>query len=160
MPAIVRRHFRLFTIDQQIKHMRLYGTVHNGKIFAVEERVENRHFQCRGPGDRGFARFQIDLHAELFREGFQARAERIDRIIFAGKVNAAAKADPFNTVEKRTEFFFNIAQHTVEQAEIGIFAIIMDHKTGDAVHDLFNLRHVPFAKAAERARRIGKIEAR
>ncbi|MNF10392.1 hypothetical protein D3C80_2113140 [compost metagenome] len=74
-------------------------------------------------------------------------------------MDTAAKANPFNAIEKRAKLFFDVGQHLVEKTEIGVFAIVMNHEAGDAVHDLFDLCHIPFAKAAERTRRIGEVKA-
>ncbi|MCY1243785.1 hypothetical protein D9M72_568180 [compost metagenome] len=100
MLAIVWRHLRLFAIDEQIEHMCFDRAIDDGEVLAVIKRVKNRHFQRRGFGDRSLTRLQIDLYAELFRERLQACAEIIDRIIVSSEMNTAAKADPFNAMQK------------------------------------------------------------
>ena len=62
-------------------------------------------------------------------------------------MDAAAKADPLHARQKRAEFFLNPRQLTVEQVEIGIFAIIVDHEARDPVDHTCDLVGIPFTKA-------------
>ena len=73
-------------------------------------------------------------------------------------MDATAKADPFRQEQKRAELCLDIAEHAVEQREIGIFAVVVDHETADPIHDLLDLVDIPFAEAGERPGWIGKVE--
>src|SRR5450830_1325542 len=101
-----RRQLGVEAVDQQVQQVGFDGTVDHGEVFAVVEGVEHGDFQRGAVGDRGFAGFQVHLHVVLLREGFQACAERVQRIAFAGEVDAAAEADPIDLVQQRPEALF------------------------------------------------------
>src|SRR5690606_19065873 len=69
-----------------------------------------------------------------------------------------AKADPFGLLQQLAEALLDLAQHAVEQAEIAVLAIVVDHEAADAVHERHDLGLIPFAKTAERARGVCEIE--
>ena len=101
--AVIRRHLGVEAVDQEIKHVRFNRAVDHRQMLAVVQGVEHGDFQRGTQGDRRFARLQIHLHAVFFREGFQARAEGIDRIALAGEMDAAAEADPLDLCDQVAE---------------------------------------------------------
>jgi len=74
-------------------------------------------------------------------------------------MDPAAKADPFQALQQAAEFIFDPRKLPVEQVEIGVFAVVMDHEARDAVHHGFDLGLVPFPQAREGPSRISQIEA-
>src|SRR5471032_121960 len=150
------RQLGVEAIDQQVQQVGFDGAVDHGEVFAVVERVEHGDFQRSTVGDRRFSRLQVDLHAVLLGERLQTGAERVDGVAFAGEVDAAAEADPLDLVQQRAEAFFDGAQHLVEQAEIAVLAVVVEHETRDLLDHAFDLHRVPFAQTAERARRVGQ----
>ena len=132
------------------------GAVYHGEILAVVEGVEHGDFQGGAVGDRRFAGFQVDLHAVLLGEGLEPRAECVQCIAFTGEMDAAAEADPLDLVQQRTEAFFDGAEHLVEQAEVAVLAVVVEHEAGDLIDHAIDLHRVPLAQAAERARRVGQ----
>ena len=160
MIAAVGFDFGGFAVDQQIQHMGLDGAVDNGEVLAIKQRVEDGCFQRCRFGDRGFAGLEIDLHAILAGKALEPFGELLERIIFAGEMDAAAEADPFGLFEQRPEFTLDIAEHLVKQREIGVFAIVVNHEAGDHLHHRLDLLEIPFAQPRKRPRRIGEIEGR
>lgn len=98
----------------------------------------------------------VHLHAVLFREGFQARTEGVQRVVLTGEVDAATEADPLDLVQQVPEAFFDVREHLVEQAEVAVLTVVVEHEAGDLLDHLFDLGRVPFAQAAERAGRVGQ----
>ena len=71
-------------------------------------------------------------------------------------MDAAAEADPVDLVQQRAEAFFDGVQHLVEQVEIAVLAVVVEHETGDLLDHAFDLHRVPFAQAAEWTRRVSQ----
>jgi hypothetical protein len=69
-------------------------------------------------------------------------------------------ADPFQPPQQPAELLFDPRKLTVEQVEIGILAIVVNHEAGNPVHHSVDPCRIPFAQPAERPRRIGKVEPR
>ncbi len=136
--------------------MRLDRAVNHRQVLAVVQGVEHRDFQRRTHGDRRFAGLQVDLYAEFFREGFQPRAEGIQRIAFAGEVDTAAEADPLDLFQQVAEALLDGCQHLLEQLEAGVLTVVVEHEAGNLADHRLDLRRIVFAQAAERARRIGQ----
>src|SRR5690554_888054 len=107
-------------------------------MLAVEQRVEHGQFERRALRYRRFARFQIELHAKALRECTQSLAKRVDRVAFAGKMNAAAKADPLDLVQQSAETFLDLIQHLVKESKISVLAIVVDHEAADAIEHRFD----------------------
>lgn len=139
--------------------MRLDRAVHHRQVLAVVEGVEHGHFQRRAQGDRGLARLQVDLHAVAFGEGFQARAEGIQRVAFASEVNTATQAYPLHLLEQMAEALLDMGQHLVEQLETAVLAVVVEHEAGDLADHRLDLRRVVLAQAAVRTGRVGEDES-
>src|SRR5690554_4670042 len=155
MRAVTGFHASLLPVDQQIQHVGFDGTVDNRQLLAVVQGVEHRDLKGGAVGDGRFTRLQIDLHAIALGEGLEAGTEAIQRIAFAGEVDTATQAHPLHALEQRAEALLDLLQHAVEQVEITVLAVVVDHETGDQGHHLFNLVGIPLAEAAEGACRVG-----
>ena len=57
--------------------MRLDRAVDDGEVLAVVERVQHADLQRGGLGDRGLARFKIDLHAKRIRKALQPLGQTV-----------------------------------------------------------------------------------
>ncbi|MNO68356.1 hypothetical protein D3C76_591820 [compost metagenome] len=154
--AVAGRQLGVQAIDQQVEHVRLDGAVHHRQVLAVVEGVEHGDFQRGALGDGRFARLQVHLHAVLVRERLQACAERVQLVVFTGEMDAAAQADPLDLVQQVAEAVLDGIEHLVEQAEVAVLAVVVEHEAGDLFDHLFDLGRVPFAQAAERAGRVGQ----
>ncbi|MNV58211.1 hypothetical protein D3C71_1505730 [compost metagenome] len=69
-------------------------------------------------------------------------------------MNAATQADPLDLVQQVAKTLFDVREHLVEQAEVTVLAVVVEHEAGDLLDHLFDLGRVPFAQAAERAGRV------
>ncbi len=71
-------------------------------------------------------------------------------------MDAAAEANPLDLVQQVAEAFLDGRQHLIEQSEVAVLAVVVEHETGNLPDDLLDLHRVPFAQAAERSRRVGQ----
>ncbi|MNJ30512.1 hypothetical protein D3C77_251110 [compost metagenome] len=71
-------------------------------------------------------------------------------------MDTAAQAHPLDLVQQVTEALFDGAQHLVEQAEVAVLAVVVEHEAGDLLDHRFDFDRIPLAQAAERPRRIGQ----
>src|SRR5690606_576968 len=131
---------------------------HDDDLLLVGELVEAGDLERRAVGYGGLARLQIHFHAILFGERPQPPAKGIERIISAGEMDAAAEANPFYPFEPIAELLHRPRQKAVEELEILVLAVVVDHEPIDAAEHRPNLFRVPFAQAAKRPGGIGKIE--
>ena len=105
------------------------GTVNNRKILAIMHCVKNGNFKCCAIGNGSFTRLKINSNPVFIRETLEPVGESFKRIIFTGKIDAAAKAHPLNVVKKLAEFLFYIGKHPVKQSKVAILAVIVNHET-------------------------------
>src|SRR5690554_2910182 len=155
MGTITGGHLRRLAIDQQVQHVSLDGTVDNCQLFAVVQRIQHRHFQRGAVGDRRFTRLQIDLYTVSLGKGLETDTEAIQRIAFAGEVDTTTQTHPLDSLQQRAEALLDLLQHAVEQVEITVLAVVVDHEAGDQRHHLFDLVSIPLAQTAERSCRVG-----
>src|SRR5690606_11614528 len=155
MGAVTGLHARRLTVDQQVQHVRFDRAVDHRQLLAVIQGVQHRNFQRGAHGNGSFARLQIDLNPILLGELFQTGAELVQWIAFASEVDTTTQADPLDSLQQITEAFLDLPQHAVEQVKVTVFAIVVDHKTGDLVDHLLHLLRIPLAQSAERPRRVG-----
>src|SRR5690606_12464877 len=73
---------------------------------------------------------------------------------------AAAQAHPAHLVEQLAEAFLDVPEQPVEQLEILVLAVVVDHEAVEAVDHFRHRARVVLAEPAERPGRIGDVEAR
>src|SRR5690606_16680398 len=115
---------------------------------------QHRHLKRGAHGNGGFAWFQVNLDTVLLGELLEARAELIEGITFPGKVDTTTQADPLNLLEKIAETLLDLPQHAVEQGEITVLAVVVDHEAGNLIDHLLHFLRVPFTETAEGPRRV------
>ena len=149
---------RGLAVDQEVEHVGLDRAVDDGDVLAVVERVEHGDLQRGRVGDRGLAGLEIDLHAVLAGEAFEALGQAVERVALAGEVDAAAEADPVHAADQRAEAVLDGAEHLVEAVEIGVLAVVVEHEAAGAVGDGLDDLRVGFAEPAERPGGVGEVE--
>lgn len=75
-------------------------------------------------------------------------------------MDAATERHPVGLLQEGAELLLDVAQHAVEEVEIAVFAVVVDHEAGDHVHDRLDLFQIPFAQPREGAGGVREIEAR
>ena len=139
--------------------MRLDRGIHDRQILAVVHHIQHRHLKACRPSDGCFARFQINLHPEPFGKRLQPRRQPVHRITLAREMNPTTQTHPFQPRQQAAELLLDPRQLPVEQIEIVILAIVMDHEAGNPVHHPLDLARIPLAQSRKRPRRIGKVKA-
>src|SRR5690606_36391251 len=154
MGAVAGFHASLLPVDQQVQHVGLDGAVDNRQLLAVVQGVEHRDLEGGAVGDGRFTRLQIDLYTVSLGKGLETDTETIQRIAFAGEVDTTTQTHPLDSLQQRAEALLDLLQHAVEQVEITVLAVVVDHETGDQRHHLFALVSIPLAQTAERSCRV------
>ena len=123
---------------QNVGHVAGGGGIENGDGHVGLHHVEHRGDEYACVEGHGFTGFQIDLHVIGIPHMFDAAAQKLDVVIGAGDVVAAAEIDPFHAGKIRAEMFFHGFERAFQAVGI-LFAQGMEMQAAYAVQGVLVL---------------------